>query len=149
MILKNDYYFFKSALTDDQCDHIILRGEAEMKAAKKRGESIDATTFGRNDKAGLIEAGADEKELVAQGAMTNQQLKKKGLTRSEEKDTKTFIRDTHISWLNDQEIYSLLHPYLQRANHDAGWNFEWDWSESLQFTKYGDCLLYTSPSPRD
>jgi len=143
MILENDYYFFKSALTDDQCDEIIMRGERQMKAAQERGESIDATTFGRNDKAGLIEAGADEAELTAQGSMTNQQLKKKGLLRADKdkKDT-TFIRDTHISWMNDPDIYSWLHPFLQRANHDAGWNFDWNWSESLQFTKYGKHQFY-------
>ena len=27
---NNDYYYFKSALTDDQCDHIILRGTASV-----------------------------------------------------------------------------------------------------------------------
>ena len=142
MILENDYYFFKAALTDDQCDEIIMRGEREMKAAQKRGESIDATTFGRNDKAGMIDThGHDESELVAQGGLTNQQLKKKGLSRAKGED-KTFIRDTHVSWLNDQDIYGWLHPYLQRANHSAGWNFDWNWSESLQFTKYGEHQFY-------
>jgi hypothetical protein len=29
-----------------------------------------------------------------------------------------------------------LHPYIHQANRNAGWNFEWDWSESCQFTKY-------------
>ena len=65
MILENDYYWFKSALTDDQCDHIIMRGEQELKAALDRGESIDATTFGRNDKAGMLAAGASEPSAPA------------------------------------------------------------------------------------
>jgi len=138
MILENDYYWFKSALTDDQCDHIIMRGEQELKAALDRGESIDATTFGRNDKAGMIEAGVSEDELVMQGDLTRDGLRKKGL----DDEKKTFIRDTHVAWLNDQEIYSWLHPYLREANERAGWNFEWDWSESLQFTKYGKKQFY-------
>ena len=138
MILENDYYWFKSALTDDQCDHIIMRGEQEMKSAQDRGDSIDATTFGRNDKAGMIEAGMDESELVSQGDLTIEGMKKKGM----DTEKKTYIRDTHISWLNDQEIYSWLHPYLREANERAGWNFEWDWSESLQFTKYGKKQFY-------
>jgi PKHD-type hydroxylase len=138
MILENDYYWFKSALTDDQCDEIIMRGEKAMRDAQERGESIDATTFGRNDKAGMLEAGMSEEELIAQGDLTIQGLKKKGL----EPEKKTFIRDTHISWLNDQEIYSWLHPYLNEANRAAGWNFQWDWSESLQFTKYGKKQFY-------
>ena len=140
MILENDYYWFKSALTDDQCDHIIMRGEQEMKRTLESGGSIDATTFGRNDKAGMIEAGASEDELVSQGDLTIEGMKKKGM--KDEIEKKTYIRDTHISWLNDQEIYSWLHPYLREANHAAGWNFEWDWSESMQFTKYGEHQFY-------
>ena len=27
--------------------------------------------------------------------------------------------------------------YIHEANQKAGWNFDWDWSESCQFTKYG------------
>jgi len=37
----------------------------------------------------------------------------------------------------DRWIYKEIHPYIHQANRDAGWNFEWDWSESCQFTKYG------------
>ena len=138
MILNNDYYWFKAALTEDQCDHIIMRGEQEMKKVLEEGGSIDATTFGRNDKAGMIAEGVKEEDLEMQGNLTLQGMKKKGV----KDDKKTYIRDTHVSWLNDQEIYSWLHPYLQRANHDAGWNFQWDWSESLQFTKYGEHQFY-------
>jgi PKHD-type hydroxylase len=137
MILNSDYYWFKSALTDDQCDEIILRGENEMRLAKERGEKLDATTFGRNDKGGMLDSGVGEDELVPQGNKTNQTLQKE---KSDEK--KTFIRDTHVSWLNDEEIYSWVHPYLTEANRAAGWNFEWDWSESLQFTKYREHQFY-------
>ena len=34
--------------------------------------------------------------------------------------------------LNHKEIQ----PYVNKANEMAGWNFQWDWSESCQFTKY-------------
>jgi PKHD-type hydroxylase len=147
MILNNDYYWFKSALTDDQCDEIILRGEREMRLAQERGESIDAMTFGRNDKAGMLESGLSEDELVTQGNKTNQAIKK-----DKSEGNKTFTRDTHISWLGDEEIYSWVHPYLREANRAAGWNFEWDWSEVLQFTKYNKHQFYgwhadASPTP--
>ena len=46
------------------------------------------------------------------------------------------VRDSNVVWLNDQWIYNLIHPYVHQANKDAGWNFQWDWSESCQFTKY-------------
>ena len=45
-------------------------------------------------------------------------------------------RKSHIVWLNDRWIYKEIHPYILLANKNAGWNFQWDWSESCQFTKY-------------
>jgi PKHD-type hydroxylase len=45
-------------------------------------------------------------------------------------------RKSDLVWLNDTWIYKELHPYVHQANRDAGWNFEWDTSESCQFTKY-------------
>jgi len=46
-------------------------------------------------------------------------------------------RKSDIVWMNDLWIYKEIHPYINEANEKAGWNFEWDWSESCQFTKYG------------
>ena len=45
-------------------------------------------------------------------------------------------RKSDLVWLSEPWIYKELHPYVQRANKMAGWNFEWDRSESCQFTKY-------------
>ena len=45
-------------------------------------------------------------------------------------------RNSDLVWLNDTWIYKELHPYVHRANKMAGWNFDWDFSESCQFTKY-------------
>jgi len=45
-------------------------------------------------------------------------------------------RNSNIVWLNDTWIYKEIHPYIEFANRKAGWNFEWDYSESCQFTKY-------------
>ena len=39
--------------------------------------------------------------------------------------------------MKDRWIYKEVHPYIHEANKKAGWNFDWDWSESAQFTKYG------------
>ena len=46
-------------------------------------------------------------------------------------------RNSDIVWMNDRWIYKEVQPYLNQANEAAGWNFQWDWSESCQFTKYG------------
>tara|TARA_R100001443_G_scaffold62017_1_gene72030 strand:- start:2619 stop:3248 length:630 start_codon:yes stop_codon:yes gene_type:complete len=59
----------------------------------------------------------------------------KKLTKNEIKDMKR-KRDSDLVWLNDTWIYKELHPYIHAANKNSGWNFEWDRSESCQFTKY-------------
>jgi|TARA_R110000803_G_scaffold138336_1_gene205178 PKHD-type hydroxylase len=51
-------------------------------------------------------------------------------------------RNSNITWLNDPWIYKEIHPYIHRANKNAGWNFEWDSSESCQFTKYKQNQYY-------
>ena len=45
-------------------------------------------------------------------------------------------RKSDLVWLNDTWIYKELHPYVHEANARAGWNFDWERSESCQFTKY-------------
>ena len=51
-------------------------------------------------------------------------------------------RNSNITWLNDPWIYKEIHPYIHLANKNAGWNFEWDSSESCQFTKYKQNQYY-------
>jgi PKHD-type hydroxylase len=45
-------------------------------------------------------------------------------------------RKSDLVWLNDTWIYKEIHPYVNKANKNAGWNFDWLRSESCQFTKY-------------
>ena len=59
----------------------------------------------------------------------------KKLTKDEVRDMKR-KRNSDLVWLNDAWIYKELHPYIHGANKAAGWNYEWDRSESCQFTKY-------------
>jgi len=59
----------------------------------------------------------------------------KKLTKDQVKDIKR-KRNSDLVWLNDTWIYRELHPYIHKANKSAGWNYEWDRSESCQFTKY-------------
>jgi PKHD-type hydroxylase len=44
--------------------------------------------------------------------------------------------------MNDRWIYKEIQPYIHQANTSAGWNFEWDYSESCQFTKYTKGQFY-------
>ena len=60
---------------------------------------------------------------------------------SNKKDIKK-VRNSNVVWLDDQWIYKEIQPYIREANKSAGWNFEWDWSESCQFTKYKKNQFY-------
>ena len=46
-------------------------------------------------------------------------------------------RDSHVVWMSEPWIYNTIHPFIREANIKAGWNFQWDWTEPCQFTKYG------------
>jgi PKHD-type hydroxylase len=65
----------------------------------------------------------------------------KKLNKSQVKDLKK-KRDSNIVWMNDRWIFKEIQPYVHRANELAGWNFEWHWSESCQFTKYSKGQYY-------
>ena len=72
-------------------------------------------------------------EMAVTGGYNRQngKMSKKDINNMQKK------RKSDIVWMNDRWIYKEIHPYIHQANRDAGWNFEWDWSESCQFTKYG------------
>ena len=68
-------------------------------------------------------------ELTAKQAI-GQKIDKKDLTKLKKK------RNSDVVWLNDRWVYNEIHPYIHEANKNANWNFQWDYSESCQFTKY-------------
>jgi PKHD-type hydroxylase len=79
----------------------------------------------------IIKYGLSQAETMARtGGCDNREL-----TKKEIKDIKR-KRNSDVVWLNDRWIYKEIQPYVDQANKNAGWNFEWDWSESCQFTKY-------------
>jgi PKHD-type hydroxylase len=51
-------------------------------------------------------------------------------------------RDSNIVFVNDQWIYDIINPYVNLANKNSGWNFEINWNESVQFTKYSKKQFY-------
>ena len=44
-------------------------------------------------------------------------------------------RKSDLVWLNDTWIYKELHPYVHKANRNAGWNFDWERSVILSIYK--------------
>ena len=84
----------------------------------------------------LIKFGNQQREeLALTGCQTEKIKEGKELTENDLKDLKK-KRDSNIVWLNEQWIYDEILPYVNTANQNAGWNFEFSWSESCQFTKY-------------
>ena len=51
-------------------------------------------------------------------------------------------RDSDIAWTEDQWLYNMLFPFIKDANQRAGWNYQYDRAESVQFTKYGKNGFY-------
>jgi PKHD-type hydroxylase len=68
--------------------------------------------------------------MAKTGGYDNKKLSKEDISNMKRK------RNSDIVWMDDPWIYRELHPYVNKANKNAGWNFEWDWSEPCQFTKY-------------
>jgi PKHD-type hydroxylase len=86
----------------------------------------DIVAYGKQHQAEMAITGGVSKKVETGGKLTNKEIK-----NIQKK------RDSDIVWMNDKWIYDAVHPYIHEANKLAGWNFEWDWSESCQFTKYG------------
>ena len=81
----------------------------------------------------IIKYGISQNEFLGlTGKFTKE---KKDLDKKQIKDLKK-VRDSNIVWMDDPWIYKEIHPYIKEANKQAGWNFQWDASESCQFTKY-------------
>jgi PKHD-type hydroxylase len=84
----------------------------------------------------LIKYGtAQQEQLALTGGQTNKINEGKPLSDEDLKDLKK-KRDSNIVWLNDRWIYKEIQPFIHQANRLAGWNFDWSFSESCQFTKY-------------
>ena len=108
MNISNYYWYFQSVIPPRICDMIVQYGKAE------KNREIMAITggFGRD-----------------------RDLSKNPLNKDEIKDLQK-KRESNIVWMNDRWIYKEIQPYVHIANKNAGWNFEWDYSESCQFTIY-------------
>jgi len=77
-----------------------------------------------------------EPEMAVTGIVKNATNIKNKLDKKDVKNIQK-KRKSDVVWMNDKWIYKEIHPYIDEANKLAGWNFDWDWSESCQFTKYG------------
>ena len=114
MNLSSYYWYFQSVVPPRICDMIVQYGKAEKK------KEVRAFTGNQG---------------------RNRNLNKNPLTQDEIKDLKK-TRNSNVVWMSDRWIYNEIQPLVRIANKNAGWNFEWDWSEACQFTKYKKGQFY-------
>ena len=112
MNLKNYFWYFSKALSPRLCNEICDYG-----IRHKTAEGI--TGIGDTDR----------------------DLKSNPLTSVERKNIKK-RRDSNVVWLDDKWITKEITPYINIANEEAGWNFQWDYSEPYQFTQYHQGQYY-------
>lgn len=134
MQVKNSYYWFKGALTPEECQKIIDQGNAQIDEAKASGRDVSATTYGNNHKQGLEKEGI---KAEAQEEKTTEEVKTELGVSDADIEKARYIRDSEITWMNPQWLYDRIYPFIAEANDKAGWKYEYSCSESFQFTKYG------------
>ena len=111
----NSYWYFSSLLSNEECKKIIELGNSK--------KMVSAHTMGEDQKS------SDSR--VSQKDLTISQLKSKNLTKEN-----TYVRDSDVCWLNEEWLYDLIIPKVLEANKLAGWNYDIDCHEDIQFTKY-------------
>ncbi len=128
MNLENYYWYFEKAIPERICNDIIKYG----------------TEFAKQKKANV------GTQLEKPDGEIKKDISKKDLEWSHKK------RNSTIAWLNERWIYKHIHPYIRAANINAGWNFDWDWTENCQFTIYINeqhydwhCDSWSKPYPDD
>ena len=122
--------YYISAIKPEVCQKIISHGLSKMVIDESKGISKQASTFDGKEKGGVDRKGNKVLDIATGGA-TRETLAKRGLDGD-----KLYVRDSDVSWLNDKWLYDIFHPYIHHANQQAGWNWEWNFSESFQFTVY-------------
>jgi|21_taG_2_1085346.scaffolds.fasta_scaffold71435_2 PKHD-type hydroxylase len=45
-------------------------------------------------------------------------------------------RNSLVHWINEKWMYDLIHRFVGLSNQNAGWNFDVNFTEKVQFTKY-------------
>lgn len=133
MILQYYYWWFRSAIPAEICDRIVELGLTTMLERKEKfGEkAITASTGGWREKP------HDNSDAISAGDKSVTALKKSKADLS-----KVYVRDSNVVFLSNKELYDIVWPFIHEANKKAGWNFEWDYTEDFQFTKYGPGQFY-------
>lgn len=123
MQLTKSFVTYKGALPDDFCNKVITLGLSKMTYVKKGGGVTTASTADNKEK-------SNDKRVSSKG-LTYSTLKKRGIGYDD-----IYVRDSEVSWINERWVYDKIQPFLMDANKRAGWNWDIDYSETMQFTVY-------------
>jgi PKHD-type hydroxylase len=130
--LKYYYWFFKSAIPAEVCDQILEMGLTTLHDIKEQ--------YGENALSGST-GGWKEKREGQDGIPVNHKTIE-GLRKSGASLNNTYVRDSHVAFINHPSLYELVWPFVKEANAKAGWNWDWDYTEDFQFTKYSPGQFY-------
>ena len=131
MQTKFNYWYFKSIISRDNCQKILELGKNRIDEIKKTGGDVVAKVGDDRDKKSVLNS---SDIVIPQQDKTIQEIDyKKG---------NTYIRDSEVCWLNDTWLYDLFLPLIKEANINAGWNYDFEYCESFQFTKYNEGGFY-------
>ncbi len=111
----NTYWYVQSFLSKENCDKIIELGKSKTLKS--------AVTLGDDEKS--------DDSRVSQSELTHQQLRDKNIDPKS-----TYVRDSKVSWIDEEWVYDLIVPKVREINKKAGWDYDIDGFESIQFTKY-------------
>ena len=82
-----------------------------------------------------------EKKHLVKAITGGDNVKWNDLSKDEQKNIQN-KRQSDVIWLDENWIYNTVLHYVSKANHLAGWNVQFDWCESCQFTKYSEGQFY-------
>lgn len=99
-------------------------------------------------------------EIIKFGLEQKSQIALTGIVKDDDNPTEeeikelSSLRKSDVVWMDAAWIYKEIHPYIETANAEAGWNFDWDFSEACQFTIYEKNQYYgwhydSAPEPYD
>ena len=88
----------------------------------------------------ILKLGKSKK--VKQAVLQKDGTKEDQPLNKQEMETLKVKRNSKVVWLDELWIYKAIQPFVHTANRNAGWNFEWGWSEASQFTIYTKGMHY-------
>ena len=69
-------------------------------------------------------------------------VEKAGVYIENKTEIQTEVRNNSIKWINNSDIIEIMQLYVQKANEDAGWNFDITTYETPQLSCYAPEQFY-------